>query len=114
MPLVVLPPVTLLTCQVTAVLLVPLTAALNVCEPKVLSVIVAGMTETVTLGGTVPPPVEAPPPHPDKMLITRRKRKTALQQRIAHPPKAFVSALNLTWDPTRLGSRRLPWFLDVA
>ncbi len=55
MPVVVLPPVTPLTCQVTAVLLEPVTVDVNVCVPNVLKFGLAGCTLTVTL-----PPVTVP------------------------------------------------------
>ena len=47
-PVVTLPPVTLFTCHVTAVLVVPVTVCVNASFPNVLNVTVEGATLTVT------------------------------------------------------------------
>ena len=50
-PTVALPPDTLLTCQVTAALVVLLTAAVNCCCFPLTTVAVEGLTDTATWGG---------------------------------------------------------------
>ena len=52
-PVVELPPVTLFTCQVTAVLDVFVTLAENCCVRPVVTVAVLGLTVTTTAGGAV-------------------------------------------------------------
>src|SRR5580765_7539476 len=52
-PVVALPPVTLFTCQVTAVLDVFVTLAENFCVRPVVTVAVLGLTVTTTAGGAV-------------------------------------------------------------
>src|SRR5258708_8481394 len=47
-PVAWLPPATVFTCQVTAVFVVPVTAAVNCCVAKLLTVGVAGVTVTLT------------------------------------------------------------------
>src|SRR5579862_805122 len=58
-PTLLLPPFTLLTCQVTVVFVVLMTVALNTCDDPGASVTALGDTLTEIIGGGV-----EPPPHP--------------------------------------------------
>src|SRR5690348_5898822 len=58
-----LPPVAPFTCQVTCVLLVPLTEAVNCCCSPGNLLALCGLTLTTTAPLAPPPPLFPPPPH---------------------------------------------------
>jgi hypothetical protein len=76
------PPLTPLTCQVTAVLVVLPTAAVNCCVCPVCNDADPGLTLTVTAGGGLPPPPPVPalepPPHPARYEKARQTAPRAV------------------------------------
>ncbi len=79
-PTVLLPPATSFTLQVTAVLPVPVTLALNCCVAPTVKLAVVGAIVIETLGGggagcvLLPPPHELRVPAPTSKTIKERKR----------------------------------------
>ena len=94
-PVVLLPPVTPFTCQVTAVFEVPVTVAVNWVWAPSATVTVEGDTETVIVGPP-PPLLLLPPPQPiirnspaESRTAPPRRKKSAievLRNFIAQPP----------------------------
>jgi hypothetical protein len=83
-PTVALPPVLLLTCQVTATSEVFVTVAWNICEAPGASVTFAGDTPTDTVGGGDDPPPQPLSSNPVKTTVTHKPR-------IIEPPPAHVN-----------------------
>lgn len=69
------PPVTLFTCHATAVLVVPVTIAVNACELPARTLAELGDTTTlITGGGVVPIPA---PPHPHTNIVAANEAANA-------------------------------------
>src|SRR5438552_4290292 len=71
MPTLEFPPDVPFTCQVTAVLLLFETVAVNCCVPPICTLAVAGESATETIGGGGDGAVLDPPPHAIHGSITR-------------------------------------------
>ncbi len=87
-PTVAFPPLTVLTDQVTFVLLLPVTVAVNCCVCSSLTVAVVGLIVTAT--------VFLPPP-PQPVCTAASPAITAIndQPRIMRPPAKFDCSLNI-------------------
>jgi hypothetical protein len=78
--------------QLTAVLVVPVTVALNCCVAPATTVTVAGETDTVIAGGAGDPPfAEAPQPRAKLKKIGRRAKRIFLTGYSPFWPAQFLS-----------------------
>jgi len=101
-PLLDTVPAPLATLQLTAVLLVPLTAAVNCTVLLVVSVVLVGATPTLTVSALFVEPVPAGPPQPEWMSVkvTRSTTFRAFHNSFINQPRDH----RLTPQPAWLGS----------
>jgi hypothetical protein len=93
-PTVLLPPAVLLTDQVTAVLLVLLTVAVNCCVPSTITEALVGEMETATAGGGVtaelPPPPQEDIRRQDSAAIASKAKMTWLRNLLDVPDSSVL------------------------